>query len=346
MDNVHIILYEQFINPDHELYLSPNEFMIYSYLYLQRKYYKQIATTCIELIHQDLPRFKSTRESDNKKYIKSVLLTLRNKKLIDFAVDDPKYTTILHITFNRMNDTKYDYIPASVYEKTSDPRELLVLCVVEARCSHNRKEGCVMSFNDWAKILGCSFRTAVNVINRMIAKGLIWKQSGKYVGSKQDRNAYFNYDVDAKEENGQQPKGKPNEDQTVNHHAENSDSPLVEKGKNWFIDRSELTVDDFEAYIHIKNKKEEDRTPGEKALFEAANNRSKRLQSSPKGRKFYNDMMDKAMRKINKENNKRLKEDNSNLMIDMSKEYKYQKRNDDIDIFDLDVERFLESDLQ
>lgn len=318
MNDAQIILYEQFIDPEHELYLSPNEFMIYSHLYLFRRYYKQIATITIDMMHQVLPKFKSRRETDNKMYIKSVLLTLRDKGLINFDEDDPKYSTVINITFNKMDNTRYDYIPADIHEKTNDPKEFLILCVVEARCSRDKKRGCIMSFSEWAKILGCTSQTAINVINRMLSKGLIWKKTGKFNGNKQEINAYFNYDIGTKKENGQRSTGKPNENQVANHYVENPDSPLVEMGKNWFVDRSNLEDADFEAYVHIENKKEEDRTPGEKALYEAANNRAKRLRSTHKGREFFDNKLKKAKRKINNKNNKKVREDNTEMMLKIS----------------------------
>lgn len=176
------------ISEKNKRHLSHDELFLYVRLSFYNCLYDNLIYTNIDLLHKLLPYTFDNKETRNKKYIKDILLRLKELEYISFVDDDFKNSTPLIIEFPKVENGGYELVPFDKVKDKVNPYDLYVYLV----CYRWRKKDCKMSYENWALHLGCSRPKAISLINDMVDRKIIYRNSGKYIdgGKKQETNLY------------------------------------------------------------------------------------------------------------------------------------------------------------
>jgi hypothetical protein len=200
-----IYVYDAFTNlyKEDEFHLFPNELYLYCFLYRNRSHDYKVRMN-VETVHQSMPvKFHPSKETKNRNEIKQNLLSLRNKRIISFHVDDKLFSiksgnyASLEINFNRFTENKAGYTQVA-YSDFDSAENINYFYITMAVGRYNNVKtysgygGRWISVNEFGKLLGVSGRTFKNYADDMISKGMLFKASGKTKenSNEQDKNTY------------------------------------------------------------------------------------------------------------------------------------------------------------
>ncbi|ATO38049.1 hypothetical protein GTID1_13185 [Geobacillus thermodenitrificans] len=291
--------YNSFADYSSQYKLTQDEFYIYCYLYTNRTYEEYVLTS-VDLIHQTLNISFSNKESSNKKIIMNCLLNLKQKGIISFEADQFKNNTALHITFNEIEAKGYEGISYEKFRSFKNATDCYIyFCVAR----YQKLNGFEASYNDWASVLNVSRKTAIEIIEDVCKRGIIYKEIGGYTDEeirsnqkKQEKNRYYIQKVEQKENvaNKSATSSKENVKTVQENNTTNTNNEQEQREHNWYVKGSELTVDDFYIYLTTNDEK----------LKKQAEFRINAISKNEKGKYIVESLMKEAQEKVKDEKRK------------------------------------------
>lgn len=189
MKNPSIQYYNVFAEENSSYHLSIEELYLYGLLSMMKNK-QQVTITNVDVIHQFSPINFFSREKESKQRIRQHLLSLKEKEVIHFENEtmiDNK--SLLIISF--MNDLKDDSVGKGVkgfenvdfvkFNSFSTMMEHYIYFTVKR---FDKLGGFTCDYKRWAKILGCTERTAKEKIKEAVKKQIIYKNIGDYKDEK------------------------------------------------------------------------------------------------------------------------------------------------------------------
>ncbi|MBE2919786.1 hypothetical protein HPK02_13390 [Anoxybacillus flavithermus] len=293
--------YNSFADYSSQYKLTQDEFYIYCYLYTNRTYEEYVLIS-VDLIHQTLNISFSNKESSNKKIIMNCLLNLKQKGIISFEADQFKNNTALHITFNEIEAKGYEGISYEKFRSFKNATDCYIyFCVAR----YQKLNGFEASYNDWASVLNVSRKTAIEIIEDVCKRGIIYKEIGGYTDEeirsnqkKQEKNRYYIQKVEQKEKDVAK-QVTTSSKETVQIVQENNnisaDNEQEEKREhNWYVKGSQLTANDFYIYLTTNDEK----------LKKQAEARINAIAKNEKGKYIVESIMNEAQEKVKDEKRK------------------------------------------
>lgn len=218
-NNDFVYSHRRFADPRDKLHLSIGEFYLYSILYTKRMKDDSIMVN-ISLIEEFLYIPFHKRSTRNRNTIRNVLLGLIEKQVFivhdypeiyhilsksngekDEEIKKIDYNTLFKLTINskylksELNGMKWRgfvQIPYTELQKFSEMKDLYIYFSTFARETVEGKA--TISYEEWSKILGSSYKTAVKYIDEVIINneehndnGVIYIQRGEYINSSRKR---------------------------------------------------------------------------------------------------------------------------------------------------------------
>ncbi|MET3658657.1 hypothetical protein [Sporosarcina psychrophila] len=182
-------------NEENEFQLTPQELYVYSLVSMSRDCRAEIYISA-SLIHAKSHIALASDKKRAVKIIKESLISLKDKQVIRFATVDGEVTNnfkvndILIVQLVDFETIDHTQLWFDVFAKTNDIYHLYVFLAVRKwlgsgdgvfTCSQER----------WSRILQCSQRHAVDLVNGAVEAGLIYKNIGDYNETgKQNVNQY------------------------------------------------------------------------------------------------------------------------------------------------------------
>jgi hypothetical protein len=269
-----IYVYDAFTNlyKDDEFHLFPNELYLYCFLYRNRSHDYKVRMN-VETVHQSMPiKFHPSKETKNRNEIKRNLLSLRNKGIINFHVDDKLFIiksgnyASLEITFNRFTENKgHTQVAYSDFDSAENIKYFYITMAVGRYNNvkiYSGYGGRWISVNEFGKLLGVSGRTFKNYADDMISKGLLYKASGKKKenSNEQDKNTYKTvpYGFENKKVTTEiiQVESDQKETEVAESEIVTVDSSGEIEWGNWKISKNKITYDDCLLYWKQRVNKE------------------------------------------------------------------------------------------
>lgn len=292
--------YNSFADYSSQYKLTQDEFYIYCYLYTNRTYEEYVLTS-VDLIHQTLNISFSSKESSNKKIIMNCLLNLKQKGIISFEADQFKNNTALYITFNEIEAKGFEGISYEKFRSFKNATDCYIyFCVAR----YQKLNGFEASYNDWASVLNVSRKTAIEIIEDVCKRGIIYKEIGGYTDEeirsnqkKQEKNRYYIQKVEQKENVAVKPAtSSDNNVQVVqeNNTTNTANEQEETREHNWYENNSLLDENDMYIYLTTNDKK----------LKQIAEKRIKALEKSEQGRYVVEQLRSKANERIRDEQRK------------------------------------------
>lgn len=279
--------------------LTQDEFYIYCYLYTNRTYEEYVLTS-VDLIHQTLNISFSNKESSNKKIIMNCLLNLKQKGIISFEADQFKNNTALHITFNEIEAKGYEGISYEKFRSFKNATDCYIyFCVAR----YQKLNGFEASYNDWVSVLNVSRKTAIEIIEDVCKRGIIYKEIGRYTDEeirsnqkKQEKNRYYIQKVEQKENVANKSATSSKETvQTVQENdITNANNEQEQREHNWYVKGSQLTANDLYIYLTTNDEK----------LKKQAEARINAISKNEKGKYIVKSLLGKAQEKVKDEKRK------------------------------------------
>ncbi|KYD26210.1 hypothetical protein [Geobacillus sp. B4113_201601] len=296
--------YNSFADYSSQYKLTQDEFYIYCYLYTNRTYEEYVLTS-VDLINQTLNISFSNKESNNKKIIMNCLLNLKQKGIISFEADQLKNNTALYITFKEIEAKGFENISYEKFRSFKNATDCYIyFCVAR----YQKLNGFEASYNDWASILNVSRKTAIEMIEDVCKRGIIYKKIGGYTDEeirsnqkKQEKNRYYIQKVEQKEKDVTETSATSSKEtvQIVQENdTTNTNNKQEEREHNWYVKGSELTVDDFYIYLTTNDEK----------LKKQAEFRINAISKNEKGKYIVESLMKEAQEKVKDEKRKQERE--------------------------------------
>ncbi|MBY6274167.1 MAG: hypothetical protein CW346_18560, partial [Bacillaceae bacterium] len=256
--------------------------------------------TSVDLIHQTLNISFSNKESSNKKIIMNCLLNLKQKGIISFKADQFKNNTALYITFNEIEAKGYEGISYEKFRSFKNATDCYIyFCVAR----YQKLNGFEASYNEWANVLGVSRKTAIEIIENVCKRGIIYKEIGGYTDEeirsnqkKQEKNRYYIQKVEQKENvaNKSATSSKENVQIVQENNTTNANNEQEQREHNWYVKGSELTANDFYIYLTTNDEK----------LKKQAEFRINAISKNEKGKYIVESLMKEAQEKVKDEKRK------------------------------------------
>jgi len=297
--------YNSFADYSSQYKLTQDEFYIYCYLYTNRTYEEYVLTS-VDLIHQTLNISYSNKESSNKKIIMNCLLNLKQKGIISFEADQFKNNTALYITFKEIEAKGFESISYEKFRSFKNATDCYIyFCVAR----YQKLNGFEASYNDWASVLGVSRKTAIEMIESVCKRGIIYKEIGEYTDEeirsnqkKQEKNRYYIQKVEQKEKDVTETSATSSKE-TVQIVQENDTTNTANEQEetrehNWYVKGSQLTANDFYIYITTNDEK----------LKKQAEARINAISKNEKGKYIVESLMKEAQEKVKDEKRKQEQE--------------------------------------
>lgn len=291
--------YNSFADYSSQYKLTQDEFYIYCYLYTNRTYEEYVLTS-VDLIHQTLNIFFSNKESSNKKIIMNCLLNLKQKGIISFEADQFKNNTALYITFREIEAKGFEGISYEKFRSFKNATDCYIyFCVAR----YQKLNGFEASYNEWANVLDVSRKTAIEIIENVCKRGIIYKKIGEYTDEeirsnqkKQEKNRYYIQKVEQKENvaNKSATSSKENVQTVQENDITNANNEQEQREHNWYVKGSQLTANDFYIYLTTNDEK----------LKKQAEARINAIKKNEKGKYVVESLLKEAQEKVKDEKRK------------------------------------------
>lgn len=194
----------------------------------------------------------SSRKSRNVKKLESLILSLKEKNVIVINGEISEMFEVEFIKDLSDNDVSgYEKIESSLLEKISKPLEAYVYITILKWNTYSKEEYSA-SYEQWAKMLGCSIQTSYDVIWNCSDKLLIEINQGKYIQRedstgvpRQGNNKYKAIPLSGSKQNK-----KPTESKNDKESFKEEEGNVKKSG--WF-EYGNITVEDMKEYILSDN---------------------------------------------------------------------------------------------
>ena len=291
--------YNSFADYSSQYKLTQDEFYIYCYLYTNRTYEEYVLTS-VDLIHQTLNISFSNKESSNKKIIMNCLLNLKQKGIISFEADQFKNNTALYITFKEIEAKGFEGISYEKFRSFKNATDCYIyFCVAR----YQKLNGFEASYNDWASVLNVSRKTAIEIIEDVCKREIIYKEIGGYTDEeirsnqkKQEKNRYYIQKVEQKEKDVAKKvttSSKENVQIVQENDTTNTNNKQEQREHNWYV-KGSLSVNDFYIYLTTNDEK----------LKKQAEARINAISKNEKGKYIVESLMGEAQEKVKDEKRK------------------------------------------
>ncbi|MCP3025400.1 hypothetical protein [Halobacillus sp. A5] len=309
-----IRLYNVLVEENSEFKLSVDELYLYSILRRLNNFNLEtvISMDGIEQYSRNFNDIKFySKLQEARKRVKSCLLNLLDKGVVQVDSEPKNYDQLLKITFVE-NLGGYEYIPFDTFDSMNRMVHNYIYFVV-SKWKGTKDGSFHCSKSRWADILNVNPKTADKYVNECVEDGLIFKNVGDYSNAearngqmKQDSNQYKIVPFTDEEKSNMQKKEE--KENTLDLDAGVDDS-WGESNKfpfdtgNW-LSKGNLTEDDYEIYIlHLDDQD----------FISECDKKRKRILNSKKGEWFKNSIdkpyMEQAKECLErKENGKREKQ--------------------------------------
>lgn len=266
---VYDVFTELYDSENEQFRLLPNELYLYCFLYRNRSH-DYITKINVESIHQSMPvKFKPSKATKNRVEIKNNLLSLRSKGIIHFNIEaESLYSKSgnyksLDITFAKFTERKgHLQVSYSDFDSSDHIDYFYIRVAVERFKKVKTKsgyDGRWISENEFGKLLGTTGKTFQNKANQMIARGLLYKASGKKKenSNEQDRNVYnvIPFGFENKKVTTTQVNRPLDEVKAAVEIVADDSSERIEWG-NWKNSNNKITYDDCLLYWKQRYNKE------------------------------------------------------------------------------------------
>jgi hypothetical protein len=198
-----IYIYDVFTELYSPYQLTPNELYLFCFLYTKRNHeYKLLIS--IELIHQAIPiKLHNSRPGINRSRIKETLLTLREKGVINFDIDEAALNKkngkdiLIHITFEKINEESgYELISYNNFYSANNIYHFYIIMAVKrfdnVKYMENGLYGRWISEKEFAKLLNVGEDTLRKNINELLSQKRLFKLTGSKGENtnERDKNRY------------------------------------------------------------------------------------------------------------------------------------------------------------
>jgi hypothetical protein len=198
-----IYVYDAFTELYDKHHLTPMEMYLYCFLYVNRSH-KYVVIISIETIHQTMPiKFHNSRPSSNKSRIVDTILSLKDKGILSFDVDDLTLQKKsgrnigLKISFDKMKDGMgYIQIAYDDFFKTDDINFFYITNAIvrydNTKYKGNGLHGRWISEKEFSDLLEVSEETFRKYAKELIKQKRLYKLTGKRKedSSQRDKNRY------------------------------------------------------------------------------------------------------------------------------------------------------------
>lgn len=310
------------ITESHEQHLTPEEMAVYVALLMETNYRNQICTT-VSTLDANLTIKFSNQTTRNVKKIIEIIQSLGEKEVIKIEFADNKKDIY---SFNKndvffvwTDEVKSEFTPLLI----NDLERFNNVYHLYAFISTNRwinAGSFICSYDRWAKLMSCSLSHAKKTIKEMVNNHQLYKNVGDYNNSgKQDVNKYKTTPFDADEKTISTNKfesKKPTESKKVDNQESKKEitayefeteiliydkNQIATSYNNFNSKNSTLTNEDVVLYletIFISEHGEEHYnvklTDFDEKFNAVANARIGRIKTSEKGKKFIEQLIEKA----------------------------------------------------
>lgn len=302
--------YNPFGNVESNYKLDADEFFLYCLLFTMQMKDDSIRTN-VDIVNQMMPnQYKwFSEDAKNKKKIKESISSLISKQIfvLHNKLNKINNSVMLELTINNevlrndgVSDDKkleeadqgyQNFSNAITYSKflQFESRQELYIFYVVSRWSN----GFHASFGEWANILDKKERQAINIIDSLVEKGIIYKNIGKNIEQrKQERNNYKITPFSQKEKTVPTIKKEQTEQVKVEKELENVVEVVNEneeqRSHTWHVKGSRLDVGDFIVYLTTKDEK----------LKKVAERRMEALSKSKNGKSLVENNLKDAQERI------------------------------------------------
>ncbi|MTT32707.1 hypothetical protein GMB86_11885 [Terrilactibacillus sp. BCM23-1] len=294
-------LYNVLAEENSNYHLNVEELYLYSLLNTLRTRQK-VSIASIDLLHGYSPVKFFSRDKEAKQRIKKILISLKEKKVIDSPIDntlDNKSVFTVKFPLDLKDESigkgvkGFEQIFIQTFLNMPSFETFYVYFTIKR---FDKLGGFRCDFERWGNILNITSRTAQKKIENALQEGYIYKNSGEYKAKengeqkKQEPNIYKTTPFESKEKTSTtKKKEQPYKmDDDVKKMLDEEDGVIE---GNWWDMSANLTLDDFDLYLTTDNIK----------LKMQAEKRIKMISKSEKGESFIRSMLAQAKENIEKE---------------------------------------------
>ncbi|MEC1744561.1 hypothetical protein [Schinkia azotoformans] len=278
---------------------------------------EQLTITNVDVLHQYSPINFFSRETESKQRIKNNLLSLKQKEIISFPVDEVKNNTLLTITF--VDDLKDESIGKGVkgFEKIEYNKFISFPSMIDNYIYFTVKRfdslgGFKCDYERWSYILDVAKKTAQTKVDEAVKHKIIYKNIGDYKEEelnnrkqkKQEINTYKSIPFVEEEKSIQTKKVEIKEqqqkliDNEVKNPGHDDEIEIETREHQWNVRNSELTAIDLFIYLTTNDEK----------LKKKAEGRIKAISNNSKGEYMIGKLMDEAKEMVKDVEKKQLQE--------------------------------------
>lgn len=259
-----IMINNQLITEENEFQLNSEELYIYSILEMSKDLNEEFYFSLSVLCEKTKILMGSSKQRAIKK-IKEILFSLVKKNIITITnsngeiVEDMKPNDVIVVHFSKIENKGFTQINLEMFNLIKSV-EILYIYTATHRWAKSGDGSFTCSFDRWAKILQCSKRHAIDLINEATEKRIIYKNIGDYDNKgktkKQEINKYKTTRFSKEEKTIHTKKADEDKLKKFIEKQETKISPLAEIELS--TDLEHFDVDDLEnSYYRLSNMTDE-----------------------------------------------------------------------------------------